>query len=216
MATNNQIEVTIVDGFLNVKNITNPDASIESYNLAFVTSVNEYYQNYAALNAYSPGRFPNAEEFTVIVSIEENPTDLVELQFDIQNVTNQAGWTIDRAGLAQAVADVKAAAASAIGGGGSGSSPYTAIGDGRKVVALAGTAEALGVSTVIKSVTIQAELNNTGVIAAGSSTVVADEATRTGSALEPGDTITIDADDLAKVFIDSTVDGDGVTFILFN
>ena len=93
---------------------------------------------------------------------------------------------------------------------------YTTIGDGRKVVAVAGTAEAIAASTAVKSVTIQAELLNAGVISVGTTTVDADEPTRTGIALESGDTITIDVDDLSKVWIDAENSGEGVTFIYFN
>lgn len=93
---------------------------------------------------------------------------------------------------------------------------YTFVDDGRQVVPVLGTPVALSSSTPIKSVTIQAELTNTGVIAVGSTTVDAAEPTRTGASLEAGDTITINIDDLAKVFIDATVIGEGVTFIYFN
>jgi hypothetical protein len=93
---------------------------------------------------------------------------------------------------------------------------YTSVDDNRKVVATAGTAEALAVSSSIESVTIQAELTNTDVIVIGGINVVAAEPTRRGIALEAGDTITIDIDDPSKIYLDSVVNGEGVTFILFN
>ena len=46
MSTVNDIEVTIANGFITIKNTNNPNASIEKYNLLNVTSVNEYYQDY--------------------------------------------------------------------------------------------------------------------------------------------------------------------------
>jgi hypothetical protein len=97
-----------------------------------------------------------------------------------------------------------------------GGADYGVIENGRKVVATAGTAEALAASTAVKMVTVQAELSNTGVITIGTTTVDAAEPTRTGIALEAGDTITLDLDDLAKVYIDATVNGEGVTFVYFN
>lgn len=86
------------------------------------------------------------------------------------------------------------------------------LGDGRKTVASVGTAEALAASTTIKEVTITAELNNTGTITVGGSTVVDATATRRGTPLYPGDSTTVTTDNLAEVFIDAEVNGDGVTF----
>lgn len=213
MAANNQIEVTILNGFLIIKNTTNPNASIESYNLAAITSVNEYYQDYTALNAYSFGRYPYNEEFTVSIDIEENPTDLVKINFDIQNVTNQAGWTADRAGLAQAVADIKAAVATAT----STASTYPSISNGNKVVAVAGTPETLtAVSTPSKLVTITALASNTDTVVIGSATVVAALVGRSGSPLEPGDSIDSNIDDLNNLYIDAVVSGEGVSFTYYN
>lgn len=88
------------------------------------------------------------------------------------------------------------------------------ITDGRKVVAAAATAEALsstrlGVSYII----ITAETNNTGVVAVGASTVVAAEATRLGIPLNAGDSLSLGAVNLADVYLDVTVSGDGVTYL---
>ena len=213
MNPNNQIEVTIAGGFLKIKNTTNPNASIEEYNLSQVTSVNEYYQDYTALNNYQPGskRYEFNQEFTVLIDIDENPTDLVKIQFDIQNVTNQAGWTANRAGLAQAVADIKAGVASA--GSGGGATVASTITPGSKDVTTGGTPEPLiGVSTAITKVDITALSSNTNTIVVGDNTVDATLATRTGTPLEPGDSVTIEIDDLNKVYIDAEVNGEGVTF----
>ena len=95
--------------------------------------------------------------------------------------------------------------------------PPSAINDGRKTVTSGGTAETLiGVATPAKRVTIVAEEDNTGIIVAGGSTVVAALGTRQGVDLGAGDSYELDIDDLQKVFIDTTVDGDGVTFTYFN
>ncbi|WP_373078607.1 hypothetical protein [Zhongshania sp.] len=90
----------------------------------------------------------------------------------------------------------------------------TGISEGRKVVAAAGTAEALvPASTPCKHVIIAAETNNTGVIAVGGTGVVAAEATREGIPLSAGDPpLHLDVTDLADVHLDTTIAGDGVTF----
>jgi hypothetical protein len=49
----------------------------------------------------------------------------------------------------------------------------------------------------------------------GGSTCIALLATRQGTPLEAGDSYSIDIDDLADVFIDATVSGEGVTFTYF-
>uniref|UniRef100_A0A6M3JXT0 Uncharacterized protein n=1 Tax=viral metagenome TaxID=1070528 RepID=A0A6M3JXT0_9ZZZZ len=89
----------------------------------------------------------------------------------------------------------------------------TTVGDGRKTVTSAGTAEPLvAVVTPIQSVAITAETDNTGIIVVGGSTVVADLATRRGVPLNAGETFPLSVNDLADIYIDATVSGDGVTF----
>lgn len=87
------------------------------------------------------------------------------------------------------------------------------IADNRKVVASAGTAEALeDAENVVDFVTLTAETNNTGVMAVGASTVVAALSTRRGTPLFNGESKTLDGVDLNEVYIDATVTGDGVTY----
>ena len=86
--------------------------------------------------------------------------------------------------------------------------------DGRKVVAAAGTAERLVASnTSCRKVTIMAELDNSDYVVIGDSTVVAALATRRGIPLSAGTSITLDIEDLYTIFVDSVVNGEGVTFI---
>lgn len=92
----------------------------------------------------------------------------------------------------------------------------TAIGDGRKVVTTAGTRVTLASSTAIKQVVITAETDNTGYVVVGGSTVVAALATRTGIPLNPGDSVALEIDNLADVYLDSIVSGDGVTYAYFS
>ena len=96
-------------------------------------------------------------------------------------------------------------------------SANTTVTDGRKVVATAGTREALASSTACKEVVINAETDNTGIVAVGAAaTVVAAIATRRGVPLNAGDSIVLQIDNLADVGLDSTVSGDGVTFVAFS
>lgn len=84
---------------------------------------------------------------------------------------------------------------------------------GRATVTAAGTAEQLtSTSTKCIWVTVTAELNNTGVICIGGSSVVAALATRTGTPLEAGDSAYVPIADLSYLYIDATVTGDGVTY----
>jgi hypothetical protein len=89
--------------------------------------------------------------------------------------------------------------------------------NGRKVVASAATAEALSASEYkFDSATICAETDNTGNITVGDSTVIAALATRQGIPLNAGDCYSIPSyGDLAKIYIDSTVNGDGVTYTTY-
>jgi hypothetical protein len=84
----------------------------------------------------------------------------------------------------------------------------TSIGDGSKDVATAGTAETLATTTTIKSVTVQAKNSNTGVIYVGGSTV----SSTSGISLYAGDSVNMEIDDLVKIYVDSSVDGEGVVY----
>lgn len=93
-------------------------------------------------------------------------------------------------------------------------------GDGRKTVSTAGTAEALS-STALSftEVTICAETDNTGVIVVGTSPV-ASLSTREGVYLAAGDCYTISTSEnktgtLDTINLDTTVNGDGVTYHYF-
>jgi len=91
----------------------------------------------------------------------------------------------------------------------------TGIGHGVKTVTTAGTDVALATSTPCKRVTIQAQTDNTSLIAVGGSGVDATIATGTGVILYPGDVFELDIDNLADVYIDSLVNGEGVRFTYF-
>ena len=102
------------------------------------------------------------------------------------------------------------------GSGGGAIPPYTpeTIGEGRQIVTTAGSAVQLASSLDIGQVIIVAEFDNTGVICVGGSGVIADEATRVGVPLNPCDATIISIDNINKIYIDSTIDTDGVTYVV--
>lgn len=85
----------------------------------------------------------------------------------------------------------------------------SAITSGSKSVTSAGTAEALvGGSTPANSVIISALLTNTGTMYIGGATV---DSTN-GIPLDPGDAVVIEIDDLNVIYVDSSVNAEGVTY----
>lgn len=86
----------------------------------------------------------------------------------------------------------------------------TAIVYGVKAVALAGTAESLGVSTALYSdLHIKALSTNTGTVFVGDSSVTS----ATGYPLSSGDEIVLRISDLSAVYVDVDTDGEGVAYI---
>lgn len=91
--------------------------------------------------------------------------------------------------------------------------PNGGLYSGRQVVAAAGTAVQLQAEKErCENMTITAESDNTGLISVGDSSVVAAEGSQQGAILTPLGSITVKVGDLSKIYIDSTVSGDGVTF----
>lgn len=86
------------------------------------------------------------------------------------------------------------------------------IGHGVKTVTTAGTDVVLGSTTTIKWVVVQSQTDNTGLISVGGSGVDATEATGTGIILYPGESVTLHVDNLDDIYIDSTVNGEGVRY----
>lgn len=87
--------------------------------------------------------------------------------------------------------------------------PASIVGNGLTTVTTAGTAVPISSSTAVKSVTVRALKINTGYIYVGSSSV----SSSNGFQLSAQETVSLDIDNLSKVYIDSSVNGEGVTFI---
>lgn len=86
----------------------------------------------------------------------------------------------------------------------------TAIYNGKKTVTTAGTRVTLAsTQALLSGVTIKALAANTGIIYVGNAIVAA----ANGFALAAGQSIFLNIADLATVNIDSSVNGEGVTFI---
>lgn len=101
-----------------------------------------------------------------------------------------------------------------------GRTPYNSVlttpVSGRDTVAAAATAERIlssSTSVPVVYIDIQAETDNTGLVVIGDSGVVAALATRKGIALNAGDTYRLENVDLADVYADVTVSGDGYTYV---
>ena len=90
-------------------------------------------------------------------------------------------------------------------------SPSDSIGMGTKAVTTAGTPVALSAtSEVAKDLIVKAYSTNTGLIYVGTSAV--DKDTKLGGELSSGDVWVIPLCNISETYIDSTVNGEGVTF----
>lgn len=97
-----------------------------------------------------------------------------------------------------------------VGGGGGGSTLPSTLYNGTQTVSSAGTAVAIATSqTLSNGVTIKASASNTGVIYVGNSSV----SSSNGLPLTAGESIPVAIDDLAKVYIDADVSGEGIEYI---
>jgi len=88
----------------------------------------------------------------------------------------------------------------------------TTIYHGKKTVTTAGTRVALASSQAVRSVCIKALQTNGGYIYVGDTST----SSTTGFQLLAGDTISLDIANLNTVYIDSSVSGEGVTYISSN
>ena len=82
---------------------------------------------------------------------------------------------------------------------------------GTKVVTTAGTAVALGTETGMHELLIQAKRTNAGIIFVGPSTVLNNDTN--GIYLSKGEALHLYCNSLAEIYINSTVNGEGVTFL---
>ncbi len=90
----------------------------------------------------------------------------------------------------------------------------TGLGHGVTTVPTVGTDVVLAASTAAHWVMIQSQTDNTSKVAVGASGVDATIATGNGILLNPGDwTPRIDIDDLADIYVDALVAGEGVRYL---
>lgn len=89
----------------------------------------------------------------------------------------------------------------------------SSIGSGTKNVTTAGTEVQLTTtSTPCSWVVVTARPANTGKIVVGDSAIVATAGSERGIVLSAGSSVSLPVDDVSKVYIDSTVNGEGVSF----
>ena len=84
-----------------------------------------------------------------------------------------------------------------------------AVYTGKKTVPTAGTPVVLAAAQPVTSVTVKALSTNTGTIYVGNSAV----ASTNGFQLAKSDSVSLDILDLSTVWIDSSVNGEGVTYL---
>lgn len=88
--------------------------------------------------------------------------------------------------------------------------PYTIVGNGVTTVSTAGSAVQLSASsTPTGSITIRALSTNTGIIFVGSSSV----SSANGFELSADEVVSLDLNNLNKVYLDCSVNGEGVSYI---
>lgn len=95
-------------------------------------------------------------------------------------------------------------------------STYRTITSARKTVTTAGTAvQLVSTSTLCKRLDVTALFSNTKNVALGGTTVSAVLSSEMGVQLSPGSTYTFFVNDASKVWIDSLVNSEGVSFNYF-
>lgn len=90
-----------------------------------------------------------------------------------------------------------------------GSSVPSGVGSGKTVVTTAGTRVVLATSKIIQSVTVKALSINTGFMYVGNSSV----SSTNGFQLKAGESVSLNISNLVSISIDSSVNGEGVTYM---
>lgn len=160
----------------------------------------------------SIANFPLNQKVSGEVSMKESERIIQGLQVVVDAINDM------KAEMGQEMKNVSVVVGSGSGGSSSGSTqivPFSSIGHGVKTVTTAGTDVVLASDTACKRVTLQAQTDNTGVIAVGASGVDATIITGTGILLNAGDYFEFDINNLASIYIDATVSGDGVRYTYF-
>lgn len=112
------------------------------------------------------------------------------------NTANTTAWKVDGSAVTQPISIA---------------SP-TSIYHNKKTVTTAGARVALASSQAVMSVCIKALITNTGYIYVGDSSL----SSTNGFQLLAGDTVSLDISNLNTIYIDSSVSGEGVTYISSN
>lgn len=129
------------------------------------------------------------------------------------NTANTTAWKVDGSAVTQPVSIASLPSGAVTNAGvfavqATVAAP-TAIYNGTKAVATAGTRVALASTQAVRSVVIKALYSNTGTIYVGNASV----ASTNGIELLAGDSVSLDIADLATVNLDCSVNGEGVRYI---
>lgn len=116
---------------------------------------------------------------------------------------------------ARTIATGFAGASGSAGAGSDSNSSVTGLAQGKKTVTTAGTDVVLAASTPAKKVLIQAYRANTGYISVGAAGTDATNTNGDSIQLAAGESVLIPCSDLANIFIDATVSGEGVRYTYF-
>ena len=180
-----------------------------------VTSAGAFVDTFGGGTQYADGAVKGTATGTVAMGDDGTNVQSIkvdsagELQVDVLTLPAVTGTVTANIGT---VGTLATAAKQLADGHNVAVAPPTTIANGRKVVTTAGTAVVLAASTSCTKVDISAETDNTGIIVVGGSGVIAALATRQGVPLNAGDTYSLDITNLTTVYIDSTVNGDGVSY----
>lgn len=204
-AVTGNVAGTVADG-ANVTLGAKADAKSTATDTTAITAMQVLKQISASVQAPPSQAVTNAGTFAVqAASTVANGANAVE------GTTTDAAVITDATGTIQQY--LRGLIKLAVGGGFFTSEiAPTTIYNGKKTVTTAGTRVALASSQAVKSVTIKALAANTGTIFVGDGSV----ASTTGFALAAGDTVSLDIANLATVNLDSSVNGEGVTYLGVN
>lgn len=181
--------------------------------MAITVPVSPYFAAGATVKAYPATNWPATQRppaagSTQVGSSAESATVAADGTVTFSALTEDVEYFLTVDGSGKYVRLVPDASANRAEGG----QPGTAAGNIRKTVTTAGTRVALSTSTLrVRRAVVCALATNTGIVVVGGSSVVAAVGTRNSPFLNAGDTIELGPVDLAATYIDSTVNGEGVT-----
>lgn len=117
--TLSEINVVLADGAIKITSVNDPNAVSSDYPVDNITEITGHCHPNINLVTNEPtnivgDNYPFEDMLVVKIRIFDIEN---YLNFDIQHVQNQVGWTADKAGLQQAIDDIMAFVSATSGGG---------------------------------------------------------------------------------------------------